>query len=116
LIKGDETMKIEDKIISYEVARNQKHLSPISAERLERERLTVGEKVPEQALPEGDAVVRLSEASKEAQRIKEIVTSQPEIRQEKVASIREKIESGNYAVDYEGVADKLVNAFIEDLL
>lgn len=109
-------MKIEDKFISYEVAGNLKGLSPGSAERLERERLAAAEKAWEQVPTEGDAVVRLSEASKEAQRIKEVVTSQPEIRQDKVASIREKLESGNYAVDYEGVADKLVNAFLEELL
>ena len=109
-------MKIEDKIISYEVTGNLKNLSAGSAERLERERLAAGEKASEQAPPEGDAVVRLSEASKEAQRIKEAVTSQPEIREDKVASIREKLESGNYAVDYEGVAEKLVNAFLDDLM
>jgi negative regulator of flagellin synthesis FlgM len=109
-------MKIEDKIISFEVAGNLKNISPSGAERLERERLAAGEKVPEQASAEGDAVVRFSEASKEAQRIKEAVASQPEIREDKVASVREKLESGSYEVDYEGVADKLVDAFIEDLI
>jgi flagellar biosynthesis anti-sigma factor FlgM len=116
LKKGDETMKIDDKIISYEVTGNMRNLSPGGTDRVEREKPTAGEKVSEQAPPEGDAIVRLSEASKEAQRIKEIVLSQPEIREDKVASTREKIESGDYAVDYEGVADKLVNAFIEDLI
>jgi len=109
-------MKIDDKITSYEVTGNMRNLSPGGAERMERENLAAGGKVPEQAPVEGDAVVRLSEASKEAQRIKDVVTSQPEIREDKVASAREKIESGDYAVDYEGVADKLVNAFIDDLI
>jgi len=109
-------MKIDDKITSYEVTGNMRNLSPGGAERLERETLTAGEKVSEHEHPEGDAVVRLSEASKEAQRIKDVITSQPEVREDKVASAREKIESGEYAVDYEGVADKLVNAFIDDLI
>jgi len=109
-------MKIDDKIISYEMMGNMRNLPPGGADRVEREKATAGEKVSEQEHPEGDAIVRLSEASKEAQRIKEIVTSQPEVRKDKVTSMREKIESGNYAVDYKGVADKLVNAFIEDLI
>jgi flagellar biosynthesis anti-sigma factor FlgM len=93
-----------------------RNLSPGGADRVEKEKPTAGERVSEQAPPAGDAIVRLSEASREAQRIKEIVTSQPDIRADKVASAREKIEAGEYAVDYEGVADKLVNASIEDLI
>jgi flagellar biosynthesis anti-sigma factor FlgM len=116
LKKGDEIMKIDDKITSYEVTGNMRNLSPGGTGRVEREKPAAGERVSEQAPAEGDAIVRLSEASKEAQRIKDVVTSQPEVREDKVASAREKIESGEYAVDYEGVADRLVNAFIEDLI
>jgi anti-sigma28 factor (negative regulator of flagellin synthesis) len=48
--------------------------------------------------------------------IKEFLATLPDMRNEKVSLLREKIETGTYAVDYAGVAGKLVNAFIEDLL
>jgi hypothetical protein len=43
-------------------------------------------------------------------------SSLPEARAEKVALLREKIESGAYEVNSGAVADRLVDAFIEDLL
>jgi len=109
-------MKIDDKIISYELTGNTRNQALGGADRVGREKLAAGEKVPEQDPPEEDAIVRLSEASREVRRIKEIVLSQPEVREEKVADLREKIESGEYAVDYESVADRMVNAFIDDLI
>lgn len=109
-------MKIDDKIVSYEVPGNMRNLSSGGADKVERETSAAGHKMAEQAPPGEDAIVRLSAASREAQKIREIVTSQPEVRDDTVASMREKIASGDYTLDYEGVADKLVNAFIEDLI
>lgn len=109
-------MKIDDKIISYELTGNMRNLSPGGAVKVEKDKSTAGERVSEQEHSEEDVIVRLSETSKDAQRIREIAASQPEFREDTVASMREKIESGDYALDYEGVADKLVNAFIQDLI
>jgi len=116
LKKGDGTMRIDDKIINYEVTGRMRNLPPGGADRVTRAKSSAGEKVLAQKQPEGDAVIRLSKTSKEAQRIKELVLSRPDIREDKVASMREKIESGDYVVNCEDVADKLVNAFIEDLM
>jgi negative regulator of flagellin synthesis FlgM len=108
-------MKIDDKMISYEVTGNLRGFAPDKADRTDKNKFVTGGKV-EEGLSKGDTVVRLSQTSKDTQRIRDIVASQPEVREDKVASIREKIESGNYELDYKGIADKLVNAFIEDLI
>ena len=108
-------MKVDDKMISYEVTGNIRKLSPGKTDRVDKDKSAAGEKVPEEH-SKGDTVVRLSETSKETRRIRELVLSQPEVREDKVASSREKIESGDYELDYEGIADKLVNAFIKDLI
>jgi len=60
--------------------------------------------------------VNLSQASKEAQKIKEIIASEPDVREDKVADLKERIESGRYTIDHAKVADKLVNELIDELL
>jgi len=70
-------MKMDDKILSWEVAGNMRDFCPGAAD--------------------GHS-------------------SLPEARAEKVARLREKIESGAYEVDSEAVADRLVDSFIEELL
>jgi flagellar biosynthesis anti-sigma factor FlgM len=109
-------MKIDDKIISYEVTGNIRKLSPGGAERLEKEKLSSEKQVSDQQPLEGDAIVHLSQAGREAKALKEFLVTLPDMRNEKVSLLREKIETGTYEVDYAGVAGKLVDAFIEDLL
>jgi flagellar biosynthesis anti-sigma factor FlgM len=109
-------MKIDDKIISYELAGNLRNQALGDADKVEKERSAAGDRASEQAPAKEDAIVRLSDASRDAQKIREIVTSQPAVREDRVASLREKIASGDYTMDYDGVADKLVNAFLDDLI
>ena len=66
-------MKIDDKIVNYEIS---KHLSKL---------------------------------------IREIIPSEPDVRADKVAELKERIESGRYEIDYEAVADKLVDELIDKL-
>jgi negative regulator of flagellin synthesis FlgM len=108
-------MKIDDKIISYELTGNIRKLSPGDTERVEQEKLHPEKQVQEQKQPEGDAIVHLSQASKEAQAVKELIGSLPDARDDVVASMRGKIETGTYEVKYEAVADKMVDAFLNDL-
>ena len=109
-------MKIDDKIISYEVSGNMRKLSPAGADRLEKEKFSSEKQVPDQQPLQGDAIVHLSRATREANAIKEFLAAFPDVRNEKVLLMREKIESGTYDVNYESVAGKLVDAFLEDLL
>jgi len=109
-------MKIDDKIIGYEVTGNIRKPSPGGTERLEKEKLSSEKQVSDQQPLEGDAIVHLSQATREAKAIKAFLATLPDVRNEKVSFLRDKIESETYELNYEGVAGKLVDTFIEDLL
>lgn len=107
-------MKIDDKMLSYEISKHLPKSTPNIGEKIEEKRITE-EKRPEGGdQTEQDTVVNLSQASKEAQRIREIVSAEPDVREDKVAELKEKIETGRYEIDHEGVADKLVDSFIDE--
>lgn len=52
----------------------------------------------------------ISQAAKDYQIAKAAVKNAPDIRAEKVASIKAKIEDGTYNVSAEAVADKILNS------
>jgi len=58
-----------------------------------------------------DAVVNISQASKEAQLIEKTIAKTPDIRNEKVMAIKEKINTGQYDVNPQAIADKMVEYF-----
>ncbi|MDH4207042.1 MAG: flagellar biosynthesis anti-sigma factor FlgM, partial [Desulfobacteraceae bacterium] len=62
-----------------------------------------------------DTIVNLSTASKETQTAREIIASEPDVREDKVAELRKRIESGNYTIDNKAVADKIVDSFIDEI-
>lgn len=108
-------MKIDDKIISYEIDKYIPKSTPNVTEKIEGKQFSEKEKTEGRDRLDQDIVVHLSQASKEAQLIKEIISSEPEVREDKVSALREKIKSGEYKIDNAAVADKLVDAFIEDI-
>ena len=108
-------MKIDDKIISYEIDKYIPKSTPNAAEKIEGKQLSEEKKAEGKDRLDRDIVVNLSQASKEAQLIKEIISSEPEVREDKVSALRERIESGKYKIDNEAVADKLVDAFMDDI-
>ncbi|MBW1706759.1 MAG: flagellar biosynthesis anti-sigma factor FlgM [Deltaproteobacteria bacterium] len=108
-------MKIDDKIISYEINRYIPNSTPSATEKIEEKQLSTEKRAEGKDRSDQDTVVNLSRASKEAQQIKEIISSEPDVREDKVSALRERIESGNYRFDNEAVADKLVDAFIDDI-
>jgi negative regulator of flagellin synthesis FlgM len=103
-------MKIDNLINNYDIAKN---VSNTPSNEID------GKKLPDEQKLEnnksGDAIVNLSRASKEVQLAKEVIESAQDIREDKVAVIREKIESGSYQVNNQAVAEKLVNEFIDNL-
>ncbi len=103
-------MKIDNGINNYDIAKNvsNKHSNEIDGKKLQEEQKLENDK-------SRDAVVNLSRVSKEVQLAKEVIESAPDIREGKVAAVKEKIESGSYQVDNQAVAEKLVNEFIDDL-
>ncbi|MBW1741196.1 MAG: flagellar biosynthesis anti-sigma factor FlgM [Deltaproteobacteria bacterium] len=62
----------------------------------------------------GDAIVDLSETSKEVQRAKEVIESEPDIRSEKVDAIKDEVDKGAYKIDYDQTAEKMVGVFIDE--
>ena len=108
-------MKINDKIINYEIS-SKLHKSTINtpdkvSEKQSLEKLELEENNQRQQ----DVIVELSQSSREVQQIKEILSSAPDIREDKVAALKEKIESGEYKIDPEGIASKIVEDFMDDL-
>jgi len=71
------------------------------------------EKAPQ---TEPDTIVNLSQASKEAQLIQETISYEPDVREAVVAQFKERIESGNYKINHEEVAGKVVGYYVDELL
>jgi negative regulator of flagellin synthesis FlgM len=53
--------------------------------------------------------VSISNEAKEIQNIKETLENKPEIRQEKVDQIKNQIQNGNYQVDSQKIAEKIIS-------
>lgn len=110
-------MKVDDRIIKYEIDRYTRN-SPINAaEDIDGRPSSLEKRAegPEIDSPIQDAVVHLSRRSREAEQITRVISSEPEVREEKVSALREEIESGRYRIDHEAVADNIVDAFIEEV-
>ena len=63
----------------------------------------------------GDRVI-LSSLAKEIRDIKKLVNSVPDIRERKIAEIKEKIENGSYKIDSDEVAFKLIKESLNKYL
>ena len=108
-------MKIDDRIITYEISK-QLPKSTQNATGVNKEKqLSDEQKVEEKAESGQDTIVNLSTALKETQLAKEIISSEPDIRENKVSELKQKIESEKYTIDNNAVADKLVDSFIEEI-
>lgn len=58
-----------------------------------------------------DAKVNISEAIRDFSRIKKAVDASPPIdNSEKVAMLKEQISQGNYDIDYDALADKILDS------
>jgi negative regulator of flagellin synthesis FlgM len=60
--------------------------------------------------------VSLSQASKEMQLAKNAVAGLPEIREEKVAEIKQAIADNRYELNSEKIAEKLVGTLISEMI
>lgn len=108
-------MKIDDKLLNYEVNKYTSQSSPNAAEKIEEKKIAENQTVEETNRAEQDAIVSLSQASREAQQIQGAIENEPEVREEKVAALKEAVETGRYQIDNEAVADKLVDSFIDEI-
>ena len=109
-------MNIDDKMTHNEINRYLPKSTPSTTEKIEEKQPPVQPKVEGEVRSEQDTIVNLSRASKEAQQIKEIISAEPAVREDKVSALKERIESGKYIIDHDGVADKLVDASVDEIL
>ncbi len=58
-----------------------------------------------------DAKVSIPDGIKDFSRIKKVATSAPEVdNSEKIARLKAQIQAGTYEVDYDGLADKILES------
>ena len=108
-------MKIDDRIINYEISKQLSKSAQNTTEVDKEKKLSDEQKFEGKAEPGQDTIVNLSPALKETQLAKEIIASEPDIREDKVSELKQKIESGKYTIDNKAVADKLVDSFIDEI-
>jgi len=76
------------------------------------------EEAKERSVNKTEAVsdnVQLSSRAKDFQRIKDLVKTAPESRDEKVAEIKEQLNNGTYKADINKTAENMVNESLLDL-
>ncbi len=104
-------MKIDNKIASYELS---KHLSNASGNVSEEKQPSADIKSVRNGSQ--DTIVHLSDASKEVKLAEDIIADTPAVRADKVAEIRNQIQSGTYEIDHEKVAAKMIDNNLEELI
>ena len=68
------------------------------------------------AAPAVTETVDLSASARDIQKIKQIVDQTPDIREEKVLELKRQIDSGNYKVNSEKIAEKMVGESLIDII
>jgi len=108
-------MNINDKMVNCEISKQIPQSTKGAAEQIEKQQPGSEQKVERADQSGQDTIVNLSPALKEADAIKEIIESEPDIREDKVAKIKARIDSGSYTIDHQAVADKLVDSFLDEI-
>lgn len=108
-------MKIDDRILNYEISKQLSKSTQNMTEVTREKQLPDPQQVEEKTQSGQDTIVNLSQTLKETQLIKEIISSEPDIREDKVSELKQKIESGKYTIDNNAVAGKLVDSFIDEI-
>lgn len=81
----------------------------------EKDKVDATSEQPEKQQAKADTV-ELSDAGKRVQEAHKQLESVPDIREEKVAQLKEQVENGTYEVDAEKVADKMLReSLLNDL-
>jgi negative regulator of flagellin synthesis FlgM len=108
-------MKIDNRIINYEINKQLPKPTQIEMEEIKGVQIQTEQKVQEKDQTRQDTIVNLSTTSKEAQFAKKIIASEPDVREDKVSELKKRIESGNYTVDNNAVADKIVESLMDEI-
>jgi flagellar biosynthesis anti-sigma factor FlgM len=106
-------MKVDDRVVNYAIDKQHKSTRDIVG------KSKTNPLIDKQTIKEKDrsgqhTIVRLSMNIKEAQFIKTVISSEPDVRVDKVSEIKQQIESDSYRIDPDIVAGKLVDAFVAE--
>ncbi|MFU8818919.1 MAG: flagellar biosynthesis anti-sigma factor FlgM, partial [Desulfurivibrio sp.] len=63
---------------------------------------------------QGGDRVDLSTGTQDIQRVKEVLAQTPEVRLEKIRALKGQIERGEYRVDADAVADRMLQSLLSD--
>lgn len=92
---------------------NQSHLDPAVSGQMAARR---AERLAQETAPKADPVrtspdtVEISDKSRELARARQAVEDAPEVRADKVADIKKRIEDGTYSVSPQALARKLLES------
>ena len=81
----------------------------------EKDEVDAAAEQPEQQQTKADTVA-LSDAAKNIQEAQNQLEAIPDVREDKVAELKEQIENGTYEIDAEKIADKMLkDSLLNDL-
>ncbi len=81
----------------------------------EKDKVDAASEQPEQQQNKSDTV-ELSNAAKDIQEAQKQLEAIPDVREDKVAELKEQIENGTYEIDEQKIADKmLTDSLLNDL-
>lgn len=107
-------MKVNDTNMIYEISKQLPRPTQNDTEQIGNQQLVDEKQVGSPDQSGQDAIVDFSPELKDAETIRKIIASEPDVREDKVAELKTKIEPGQYRIDYEAVADKLVDSFLDE--
>jgi negative regulator of flagellin synthesis FlgM len=61
-------------------------------------------------------MLEISQTGKDYQVARQIVAHTPDIREDRVSDIKQRMESGTYDISMEQVADKLADSYFDEML
>jgi flagellar biosynthesis anti-sigma factor FlgM len=64
---------------------------------------------------EGNTSVNLYELSKQTRRAERVIDSESDMRLEKVRAIREEIQRGAYTIQYDRIAENMLDVFVDEM-
>ena len=105
-------MKIDSQVAAYEIAPHHPNKAQGVADGKQLSREVGPEKAGSRS---GDAVVHFSHASQEAHLADKIIDAAPDTRDAKVAEIKVRVASGDYKIDHEKIAAKMIEQDLEEL-
>ena len=81
----------------------------------DKDKVDAASEQPEQQQTKADTV-EISKTAKDVQEAQNQLAAIPEVREDKVAELKEQIENGTYEIDEQKIADKmLTDALLNDL-